>query len=292
MTVYLDIIFLENVCMNYIIIYATALLIKSTIKPIRVFLASVIGAFYAIISVMKIFDIFSSVIVKILVSIFIVYVAIDAKNFKNLFKGLLVFYLVSFMFGGISLALLYFIKPENILMKNGIYIGTYPIKIVLLGGVLGHILISVVYSIIKSKFSKRKKVCDIEICINGKTRMLKALIDSGNFLKEPITGTPVLVVETVFLFSLVPKIILDNIDNIILGNFDILNIENDNEDVKAFINKFRVIPFNSLGKENGLLLGIKFDYIKILKSEDLDNKKIEDIIIALYDKKLSKERRI
>ena len=295
MTVYLDIVFLENICMNYIIIYATVLLLKLNNKPIRILLGSVIGAIYAVLSVTKVFEIYNTIFLKILISVIIVYISADTKSFKSLLKAVLVFYVVSFTFGGVALALLYFIKPENILMKNGVYIGTYPIKIVLFGGVVGFILISIFYSIIKNRYSKKKKICEVEISIEGNKRLVKALIDSGNFLKEPITGVPVIVVETTYLFQLVPDEILKNIDNIIVGNTDVLNV-NDIEDeeksaeISKFLNKFRVIPFNSLGKENGLLLGIKADYLKVIENGEYEHEKIENIIIGMYNKKLSKER--
>lgn len=295
MTVYLDIVFLENICMNYIIIYATVLLLKLNNKPIRILLGSVIGAIYAVLSVTKVFEIYNTIFLKILISVIIVYISADTKSFKSLLKAVLVFYVVSFTFGGVALALLYFIKPENILMKNGVYIGTYPIKIVLFGGVVGFILISIVYSIIKNRYNRKKKICEVEISIEGNKRLVKALIDSGNFLKEPITGVPVIVVETTYLFQLVPDEILKNIDNIIIGNTDVLNV-NDIEDeekraeISKFLNKFRVIPFNSLGKENGLLLGIKADFLKVIENGEYEHKKIENIIIGMYNKKLSKER--
>ena len=286
MIVYLDIVFIENICMNYIILYATILLLKLNNKPFKILLGSVIGAIYAVLSVTKTFEAYNNLLLKIVISIIIIYVSTDTKNFKSLFKALLVFYFVSFTFGGIALALLYFVKPENILMKNGVYIGTYPIKIVLLGGILGFILISVVYSIIKNKHSKKKKVCDIKFAIDGNEKQVKALIDSGNFLKEPITGVPVVVVETMYMFGLVPKEILENIENISTGNLEVLN------DSTRFLSKFRVIPFNSLGKENGLLLGIKADYLQVIENEEYEHKKIENVIIGLYDKTLSKERSV
>lgn len=327
MTVYLDVVFLENICMNYIIIYATILLLKLNKKPARIFLGSLIGAIYAVINVMKIFEAYNSIFLKILVSIIIMYVAVDVKNFKGLLKAVLMFYFVSFTFGGIALALLYFIKPENILMKNGVYIGTYPIKVVLLGGILGYILVSIIYSIIKGKYSKKKKMCDVEISLCGKAKYLQALIDTGNFLKEPITGAPVIVIETLSLYGLVPTKILENVDNIISGNMGVLNEDlsnnsnninesnncnndtdinenindkvNNNEnvdmnskedDVSKFLSKFRIIPFNSLGKENGMLLGIKADYLKVVENKEFEHPKIENVIIALYNKRLSKER--
>lgn len=42
MVIYLDIVFLENVCMNIIILFATGLVIKHKCKIIRIIVASLI----------------------------------------------------------------------------------------------------------------------------------------------------------------------------------------------------------------------------------------------------------
>ena len=48
MTIYIDIIIVEKLIMNYIILYATGLISKSKISHFRIFLASTIGAIYVI----------------------------------------------------------------------------------------------------------------------------------------------------------------------------------------------------------------------------------------------------
>ena len=48
MTIYIDIIIVENLIMNYIILYATGLISKSKISHLRIFLASTIGAIYVL----------------------------------------------------------------------------------------------------------------------------------------------------------------------------------------------------------------------------------------------------
>ena len=68
----------------------------------------------------------------------------------------MIFYLTSFVFGGCAFALLYFVKPQDVLMKNGVYIGTYPIKIALLGGIVGFIITNIAFKIIKNKAKKEK----------------------------------------------------------------------------------------------------------------------------------------
>ena len=47
MTIYIDIIIVENLIMNYIILYATGLISKSKKSYLRMFMASLIGAIYA-----------------------------------------------------------------------------------------------------------------------------------------------------------------------------------------------------------------------------------------------------
>lgn len=136
MTIYIDIIFLENLFMNYIIIYATGIIVKAPIKIIRTLLSSGLGSIYAILSYMSILEIYSSIFLKVILSIAIVYIAFNPKNIKIFLKQLTIFYLTSFTFGGVAFALLYFVSPQKILMENGVLIGTYPIKIVLAGGIV------------------------------------------------------------------------------------------------------------------------------------------------------------
>ena len=76
-----------------------------------------------------------------------IYIAYFPKNIKLCFKELVLFYVVSFVFGGCAFALLYIIKPQNILIKNGVYIGTYPIKVAIIGALVGG-LVTVIAAVI------------------------------------------------------------------------------------------------------------------------------------------------
>ena len=118
MTLYIDIIFLENLFMNYIILYATGIIMKVPIKLMRTFLSSAIGSIYAVISYMSVLEIYSNIFLKITLSITMVYIAFNARKLRSFFKQLIIFYLTSFTFGGVAFALLYFISPQNILMEK------------------------------------------------------------------------------------------------------------------------------------------------------------------------------
>ena len=282
MTIYIDIVLIENLLMNYIILVATAIIAKVKIKHIRILIGSLIGAIYSIMAYMSIIHAYSNIFLKILLSVIIIYVSFNAQNLKSLLKQLLLFYLTSFAFGGAAFALIYIIKPQEILMRNGLFLGTYPLKTALLGGLIGFIIIITAFKIVKTKISKKDMFCDIKIFFNERTIETKAMIDTGNLLKEPITNTPVIVVEKTLLYDTFPKELLDNLDSILGGDFDKLS-----EKIKKdYQSKLKLIPFSSLGKQNGMLIGIKPNYIIIKKQEEEIKK--ENVIVGIYQHSLTK----
>ena len=277
MTIYLDVIFLENLFMNFTIIYACQIILKLPTKIVRTFLSSLLGSIYAIISYTSMLSIYSNIFLKITLSIAMVYIAFNPKNVKSVFKYLIVFYLTSFTFGGVAFFFLYFINPEKILLKKGVLIGTYPIKIVLAGGIFGFILITYVFKIIKCKITKKDMNTSIKIYLNNQVIKTNVIIDTGNFLKDPITKTPVIVIEKNILKGSISKNILDNLEKIIVG---------EEIDLGEYKEKIRIIPYTSLGKQNGILLGIKINKIEIMMEENVITK--NNIIVGIYDGILSR----
>ena len=281
-TIYVDVIFLENLIMNAIILYATAIILKIKPKTIRIILASAIGSVYAILTYITEISIYTSVIAKGILSIMMIYVGFNPQNMKRMWKQVLIFYLTSFVFGGVALYLIYFIKPQNVLMKNGMFVGEYVLKVVFLGAIVAFVIIKISIKIIKTKINSKDMYCNIKIKINEKMIEARAMMDTGNLAKEPITNTPVVIVESSLLHDIIPKEILNNLEKILGGDFSEISEEIQQE----YMAKLRCIPFSSLGKQNGMLLGIKADEIEIENEED--KKIFPNIIIGIYDKSLTK----
>jgi len=256
MTIYADVIFFENIFMNSIILLATGIILKNKIRIWGNLIASTLGSIYAIVLYVYKMDIYSNVFLKVLLSVAIVYIAFKPANFKSFFKYIVIFYLTSFTFGGVAFALLYFVRPQDILFQNGVLIGVYPIKIILAGGIVGFIIITIAFKNIKGKLTHKDMYCILKISLSKTTREITSIIDTGNFLRDPITKMPVVVVENQKLRGLFPDVVLDNVKDIINGK----EIE-----LGEFSSKIRVIPFKSLGKENGILLGIKIDKVKVIE---------------------------
>lgn len=248
MTIYLDIVFLENTLMNYIILYATGFIQKRKMKNFKLIISSILGAGYAVISYLKIIPIYSTLFMKILLSIIMIYVAFNNQNIKQICKNLLLFYLTSFVIGGCALALLYLVSPQNVSFENGVLVGTYPMKMTLIAGAVGFLIIQYSFSMNKRQMKLKDLLCDLEIMVNKQKVKMKGYIDSGNTLKDPISQKPVIIVEN----AVMEKII--DTKNLIGGDENL---------------KIRLIPFKSIGKQNGMLVGIKPNYVQIKQGENI-----------------------
>ena len=273
MTIYIDIVLIENIIMNYIILLATGLVLKTKIKHWKLLIASLIGAIYTVLTYIVSIEVYSNFFFKLLLSIIIIYVSFNPQNVKNMWKQIVVFYLVSFVFGGAAFAVIYVIKPQDI----------YPIKAVALAAIIAFVITIIAFKIVKSKITKKDMFKQIKLSIEGKKIYIRTMIDTGNLLKEPITGKPVIVVEHTCLYEILPREILNNLESILGGDF-----KNVSEDIRnKYITKLKFIPFSSLGKQNGMLLGIKADFIEIIEEEN--TKRIDDVIIGIYNKSLTKD---
>lgn len=289
MTIYLDIIFIENVLMNYIILFGTGFVQKLKMKSYKLILASTIGSIYAIIIYLNIIPIYSNIITKILLSIVMIYISFYPQNVKKLCKSLFLFYLVSFATGGCALALIYLIKPKQVIYKDGSLIGTYPMKVTVIAGVIGFLLIQYSFKNNKKLLHSKELICKLEIKMCKKIITTKAFVDSGNTLKDPIFNEHVIIIEK----DIIKNEIRTQYGNIFDYDFrknGSKYINNTNYLFEGGDNKMniRIIPFKSIGKENGILLGIKPEYVKIT-TIDGEEKIINNVILGLYHKKIGKK---
>ena len=284
MTIYLDVIFLENLILNLMILYAVGIETKSKMKVLKIVLASIIGSAYVVIVYTVNDTFFFSFIMKIVLSVVMIHIAFETKSIKELLKKIVYFYLTSFVFGGGAIALIYVVNTGKISIHNGVIYGNYTLLTIMIGVIVSFIVIVISFRLIKNKITKKDLLCSITIKVNDKEIKTKALIDTGNFLKEPITNIPVIVAEKTIFKGIISDEILENIENILGGDLNKIS-----EHVKnQYLSKMRIIPFSSLGKQNGMLLGIKIQEAIIEQNAEL--KKIEKAIIGLYNKKISKTK--
>ena len=191
--------------MNYIILISTAYILKIIFKHLRIFLSSLLGAVYAILAYANIIPMYTNIITKIILSICMIYVAYYPKHIKGLLKELIVFYLVSFALGGCAFALLYIVRPQDIFIVDGVYIGSYPLKIALLGAITGFIITYVAFKVVKSRVTKNEIIYKAVVEFDEKELEINVMLDTGNMLKDPISGESVMMIEKQKLYEIMQR---------------------------------------------------------------------------------------
>lgn len=279
MTVYVDLILIQNIIMNYIIILTTGIICKIDIKQYRMICASAIGAIYAVVMYVMKWNIYNNQIIKIILSVCMVYIAFHSKNFRSLLKQTIIFYLTSFCFGGATYYLLYCISPSLIKYINGTLVGTYPVKVAVLGGIVGFFITIISFKIIKNRFEQKDLLYNVKVYYKEKSITIKVILDTGNLLTEPITNMPVMIVEASKMKKFLPNDILENMD-------EILNNNTFSEITEEMQSRLCIIPFSSVGKQNGIIIGFRPDYIKIYT--DQGEKIRKKIAIGIYNNEISK----
>jgi len=287
--IYLDILFLENLVINYMILTVTHRLSKNNTTNLRKFLGALVGALYVVVLILfPGIKYYYTVFAKILLSFLIIKVSFPITKIKIFLKVLAIFYISTFIFAGAAFSFLYF-NNNGGFVKNGIVYVFWDSKItvILLSVFTIAILLKIIWEVIQHKINSQQLIISLFIEFEeNKTIKVPALIDTGNLLIDPLTKVPVVVVEFCAIKEILPIEIQEIFQN---------KIEDDLPTVTKIVStstwfsKFRVIPFNSLGKENGILIGFKPDYIKF-KAENNNNsgEEIKNVIIGIYNRKISK----
>ena len=104
---------------------------------------------------------------KTILSILMIFIAFNPQKIKQLGKQLILFYLTTFTFGGVATYLIYVIKPQDIIIKNGMFVGTYVLKTIFLGAILGTVIIIIAFKISKNKMTKKDILCQTKIKLEG-----------------------------------------------------------------------------------------------------------------------------
>ena len=212
-TVYVDLLFLVNFSMDFLCII---LMSKITFRKLllwRAFLAATIGGLY---SVLLIFTPISGVIgiaANILCCFTICLVAFSSRgeSFSVLLTHCLTYFLSSVFLGGITTA------AFNLLNNSGINTDSlegedFPPLMTLSLGVC-----SVITTYLGGRLIKRrscKQTAKITLTLSDKTLTLMGLYDSGNLLRDNISGAPVVVIDkkyTKYFFGKLKNFDLDSL---------------------------------------------------------------------------------
>jgi stage II sporulation protein GA (sporulation sigma-E factor processing peptidase) len=275
--VYVDVLFLENFFMNYLLLYFVNRFCRCSAKVYKLLLSSAAGALYIFVIFYPSLQMFTSIIIKIVVSLIMLFIAFSPCSIKAFIKLTIIFYIEAFCIGGCTLGIYYLGKQASFDPNIQIHISP---EFFITSILIALLLIKLGFDYFDNYFRAEKNKIELQILLDKKECTLTALIDTGNSLKDPLTNLPVVIVYFKAIYGILP----DNFKNRFEHNGDYTSIMEIimNSSLKP---RIRLLPFKALGTENGLLTGIKIDMI-IARTK---NKAviISNPVIALYDKPIS-----
>ncbi len=277
MVIYADVLFIINVLMDTTLIWAAGMLLKEKIRIFRILLGASAGAAMYIASL---FFPYSGPVFQILLTVFSialsVIIAYRPKTFMKLVHITLLTVLLAFIASG---AIVSFMVLKTYWTYGNALEGifeAFSYKILIITSVLFYIVIKTGRKYFIKTASDPRQYCDITVYIDDKRAKLRALADTGNSLKDNLTGKDIIVAEYSAVKKLIPVDTGINDDSVEM--FKVLS-ETD------FKNRLRLIPFKSIGNKNGILLGVKADRAEISFQ---GNRKVEktEVILCLFSGKM------
>lgn len=281
--IYGDIIIIENLIMNYIIIWLTAHFSKIRTNTTKILLGSTIGAIYTIFIYLPSMNFLGELSMKICLSILIIVIVFTPIRIRDFIRPFTIFYLISFIFGGTAFALIYMTNRGGLASEGFFYISDFPVNLLIITCLIGFFTIKFSWEFIQKKISKENIITTLYIFIDGKEVKTLGLFDTANFLYDPISKLPVIIVEYNLIKDILPLEINNIFKNSEEKNFELISKVLVNSD---WIKRFRMIPYSSIGEKNGLLVGFKTD--KIIIFDKKEKREVTDVIMAIYNYKLSK----
>lgn len=278
--IYVDILFIINFVMDYIVLWLTAKFSQIRCVPWRLATASCIGSLYSVAVLLPQCGFMGAFWAKLLVSILMVIVAFVPLTLKKLSRVLLYFYLITFSIGGTVFGLIYLFS--NVSFGSGLSDIPVPYLWLVWGFLM--VLLAGKWGIPYLKRSFLSDLLRVPVIIRfcGHELKITGLVDTGNQLVDPLTGEPVVIVEQELIAPYLPSRVREVFAN--GGELELTKLANSFSD-EGEILPFRLIPFTTIGKHHGMLLGFKPDEIRILAGDqEIRNK---NVVICLYNRRLS-----
>lgn len=286
--VYLDVVFLINLAMDYLLLWTAGKVGPLRTSVLRLGIASLIGAAYSLLLFWPDAHFFITTAAKVGFSVVMVLVAYELGGIRKFLQAMLYFYLVAFSMGGAMLGAIYFFTSTNSTygLLNGLlaFLGNVPYAWLLVAGAAAVLLARWGTFFIRRNFLHSFFQVPVIIRFDNHDFPVQALVDTGNQLRDPLTQRPVMIAEYGVLKNIFPRSLQEAMESGQEINYRELTGMLAGSPLAR---RLHLIPFTSIGKVKGMLLGLRPDEVIIVAGDR--PVKIKDIIIGIYQQQLSPE---
>lgn len=196
--IYGDVLFIINFSMDFLSLYLAGRLMHFPLRAWRVILSASLGALYGVASLFFSFGNFWNAVVSFAVMLLLCAIAYPCNSFKSFAASAALFAGISMLIGGIMTAAFTKLGKYQSYIEIGgsihtIY-GDIPLWLFAVLAALSAVLTWLIGWLIRRRRSVRS--CEIRLTFGGRETALSCLVDSGNLLTEPLSGTPVIFVKS------------------------------------------------------------------------------------------------
>ena len=268
MTVYVDLLFGLNFAINYLLLRGSAALGGSPAVTWRLLAAAAVGGLYAVSTVVPQLQSLRSGLCQGLCAGAMLLMAFGLR--KNTVKQGLFFFALSFAFGGVVLLLVQAVEPACLLLDGRAYYAVSLPALLLLAGVCYGVSAAVLKG---CGTHTGGDIVPVTLFTEHGSLPVRALRDTGNTLRDPIGGQPVMIVDGKTLLRLFPR-----------ADGARISLQDPAEAMEQLASaypkcRFRLISYRAVGVESGLLLAVR--------CRGRSGKKVQPILAAFSPGELS-----
>lgn len=246
--IYLDVMFLLNLIVDYLLLLAAARLAGEPFSRLRMAGGALLGASYAVSIFVPAISWMEHPVCRVCVGTAMALAAYGTS--RRLLRLTLLFFALSAGLGGFVLAFR-LLGTGGITLENGVLYTGFDLRLLLVTVILFYAALRLLFGAAARHGGQRRDLCQAVIMLCGKCIPVTVLLDSGNTLTEPIRNLPVLVVEARVLQSILPS----GIDP---GN-PIGSMEQIED--RFWKGRFSLLPYRAVGVEYGMLLCVRSDRV-------------------------------
>lgn len=257
--VYIDVLFLVNFFMDFIILTVTASILNLRIGCVRRMLGALFGAACYCITLYLPWE--SRALAgrgMMLISVCIVGIGIfSIRRPGKLFQFLLIFHAAAFFLGGTVTAIYSYTKLGYYIRKavKGDFYAQICAGILAAIALVSCILGKFIIVCIRQRQREKSLYYEIELIEGKRRKKATALLDTGNDLREPVSGKPVILMDMTFAGELLDERTREEVR----GFYKTGTLTETGEEAP----RIRLVPYHSVGRSHGLLAAVFLDCLRI-----------------------------
>ncbi len=246
--IYLDVLFLLNLVVDYLLLLAAAHITGERISRLRIGVGALVGAAYAVMIFLPGLGWLSHPVCRICFGAAMALIAFGVS--RSLLRLTLIFFAASAALGGVILAL-QLLGTGGLTLENGVLYTGFDLRLLLVTVIFSYAVLSWIFRRAARHGGEKRDLCEAKVVLDGQSVGITVLLDTGNTLTDPVTNQPVLVVEGRVLQNVLPVRIIPADP---VGSLERLTDP-------TWRRRVGLLPYRAVGVENGLLLTVRSDRV-------------------------------